>query len=128
MIMKYKRGRRITFIHNKYGSFDVRLSKNDNSIFLFIKTKNDIYKTILKNIQENFTVIGTSSIKYIDGDLKTLISFFSYLIKNGWTILSTPVFDNVPLECSICSTSKNLKECECCEQIYCSVNCQIKNH
>lgn len=56
-----------------------------------------------------------------------MLKFICYLISNSWKRM-TYAFDNIPLECSICSTSKDLKKCECCEQIYCSVNCQIKNH
>ena len=81
--------------------------------------------TCFKNVSSN---AEHTMYQCIDSSDYLNLQFFYNVVMDGWVLFFDKGVDNVPLECSICSKVKDLKKCSCCEQIYCSVNCQIKNH
>jgi hypothetical protein len=119
----------ITFKKDSFNNlfFDLNQTKQSQRITLTYIT-DYYYKKIAQNIL-GYVKLNRDNM-YINGNYNSLniLKFICYLVTNGWNIQIGYAFDNVPLECSICSTSKDLKKCSCCEEIYCSTNCQIKNH
>jgi len=117
------------YIHYKFKNFNIYLDLRNSGNYIRIVIDfldNEITKNILE-IWNNAKIVGINIFITENYNYLKMLKFICYLVSEGWTRMGY-AFDNVPLECSICSTSKDLKKCSCCEQIYCSTNCQIKNH